>query len=158
MCLDGHGVRTFAGRLLKTVLEGVWGMASTLGALWQRSRRQGRGDLGGKRGIQKQEEESPRPSEAVALLCRPTPLDLRVRLSPAFPLPVVGGAELPAEEIPRKGLRATLGTGTSPLRVLCAARTPDMDSHLVLWSAGFSGWGAWGAVLRLRLHHIRVTL
>lgn len=72
----------------------------------KKTRRQGReGDLGGKRGIQKREEESPRPSEAVALLCRPTPLDLRVRLSPAFPLPVVGGAERPAEEIPGKGPR-----------------------------------------------------
>lgn len=79
-------------------------MASTLGALWQRRRGQGReGDLGGKRGIQKREEESPRPSEAVALLCRPTPLDLRVHLSPAFLL--LCGAEPPKEEIPEKGPR-----------------------------------------------------
>lgn len=129
-------------------------MATTLGALLQGREGQGREDLGGKRGIQKREEEAPRPSAAVALLCRPMPLDLGVRLSPASPLPCGGWG--------RPVLRGNTWKGTmaQPLglvlfhSVCCVllgflTRTPVCSCAVL---------GLPGGTFKLGLHPIRVAL
>lgn len=103
-----------------------------MGALRQGRRGQGREDLGGKRGIQKREEEAPGPSAAVALLCGPgSPL-----ISSFSPSLWWVGQSSPQRKYLERNYGATIRTGTFPLGVLCASRIPDKDSCVLLCSAG----------------------